>query len=64
LEKKSLNIIIFSIIIKLVGWMSLQYYCEICNSYIFGGNGLREHRRSQKHREALKSNDAPTAKKQ
>jgi hypothetical protein len=35
--------------------MNLQYYCEICNSYIFGGNGLREHRRSQKHAEALKS---------
>ena len=39
--------------------MSLQYFCNVCNCYIFGGNGLREHNKSQKHAEALKSNVAP-----
>ncbi len=36
-----------------------NYFCDVCNCYIFGGNGLREHRRSQKHAEALKSKIAP-----
>ena len=43
--------------------MSLQYFCNVCNCYIFGGNGLREHNRSQKHAEALKSNVAPLIQK-
>lgn len=32
-----------------------QYYCSLCNSWIFGGNGLREHNGSQKHKRALEA---------